>query len=485
MGTQRRLSTGVAGLDDVLSGGLLPERAYMVRGRPGTGKTILGLQFLSEGCGYGDDALCIHFEESTDDIILNAERLGIDVSDVEFIDLSPGADVFSERRSYDIFAVDETEGPDITNAIVDAVTNHDPDRVLVDPVTQLRHFTADVYRFRKEVMSFVNYLTKSGATALFTSQPTADARDSDLQFMCDGTIGLDYSAKGRTVQVTKFRGSDYQSGEHTVRISSGGLSVYPILVPRDHIQAFSAEQISSGVNELDSLLHGGIERGAVSVFSGPSGVGKTTTGTAFMQEAAARGERSVVYLFEETADVFRHRCSSIGMPVPEMEAEGTLAVEEIEPVMISPDEFASKVRREVEQQDARIVMLDGISGYRLSIRGDESNLVRELHSLCRYLKNMGVTVILVDDVPTVTGDFEVTSTHISYLADNIVFLRYIEIDGELRKSIGVLKKRASDFERTLREFEITDGGLRVGEPLSGLRGILTGMPDSNASTTDD
>lgn len=469
-----RVSTGVEGLDDVLEGGLVSERTYMIRGPPGTGKTILGLQFLT--ADPDDRSLCVNFEETTENIEQNAETLGIDVSGVEFLDLSPDSDVFTETQSYDVFAPDEVESESVTERIVEAVDRHDPDRVFVDPVTQLRHFSPDDYQFRKEVASFMSYLRERGATVLFSTQPTEEDPDDDLQFICDGTISMSRAEKGRVIEVPKFRGSDFQSGQHTVDIGAGGISVYPMLEPEQHRTEFDAESLSSGIDGLDTMLHGGIERGAVTVISGSSGVGKTTTGTAFMNEAAKREQRSVIYLFEETMETFTHRSEAIGIPVREMRDAGNLRVEEMEPLQVSADEFAAKVRKQVEEAGTEMVMIDGLSGYRLSIRGDEEQLVRELHSLCRYCKNMGVTVILTDAVEGVTGEFEPTSARISYLADNIMFLRYLELDGELHKATGVLKKRASDFERGLREFRITDDGIDVGEPLTDLRGVLTGTP---------
>jgi circadian clock protein KaiC len=215
----------------------------------------------------------------------------------------------------------------------------------------------------------------------------------------------------------------------------------------------------------------------VTIISGPTGVGKTTTGAQFMKEAAGRGERSAIYMFEETERTFLTRCSSVNIPVEEMRDRGTLSIEEIEALELSPQEFAHKVRTDVEAKGTQLVMIDGINGYDLSIRGDDSELRRKLHSLCRYLKSVGVTVILIDEVSSVTGEFEVTEGGISYLADNIVFLRHIEMKGELRKVIGVLKKRTSDFERTLRKFQITEHGIAIGEPLTNLRGILQGTPE--------
>jgi circadian clock protein KaiC len=295
--------------------------------------------------------------------------------------------------------------------------------------------------------------------------------------MSDGVLELDHDGDTRRVGVPKFRGSGTESGDHALVIRGDGLHVYPQLVPGDHRAAFTTEAIPSGVDELDALLGGGIERGTISVISGPTGVGKTTTGTQFAAEAASRGERSAVYLLEESAATYRHRSEAVDIPVREMERDGSLAVEEVEPLTVQPEEFADRVRREVEEHDTQVVLIDGIQGYRVSIQGEREDLVRKIHALGRYLRNMGVTVVFVDEVDAVAGEFRATNAGISYLADNVVYLRYLEIDGQLRKVVGVLKKRVGDFERTLREFAITGDGIVVGDPLTDLRGVLSGNPE--------
>jgi circadian clock protein KaiC len=290
-------------------------------------------------------------------------------------------------------------------------------------------------------------------------------------------IDLGYTEMGHRIDVPKFRGSAVQSGHHAMEITNSGIVVYPELRPQEHTKQFVAESISSGIPELDELLNGGFERGTVTVISGPTGAGKTTLGTQFMNEAAGRGERSVIYLFEESTSTFRERSETINIPVSDMEEQGTLHVAGMEPLSLSPQQFAQEVRKEVEANDTKIVMIDGISGYRVSLQGAEQDLTHKLHALCRYLTNMGVTVILVDETSTMMGEFSATETGISYLADNILFLRHIEYQGEIRKIAGVLKKRTSDFERSLRELEITEHGIKLGKPLTGLRGILSGIPD--------
>jgi len=472
-----RLSLGVSGLDSILAGGVLPERSYLVRGGPGTGKTILGLQYLLAGIENDETALYLSFEEPPENIIENAARLVFDVSGVEFLDLTPSGELFSDTRPYSIFEPDEVEVGTLTETISETVDRLQPDRIVLDSVNRMEALTADRYQFRQQLISMLEQLTDVGGTVLFTTQPTSEMPDDELQFLVDGTLELEFGPKGRTVQITKLRGSSFQSGRHTVRITDTGMVVYPKLVPGEYEREFVPDTVSSGVVGLDSLLNGGIERGTVTVLSGSTGVGKTTTGTSFAVESATRGERAAVYLFEESTGTFRHRCSGIGMPVDERAADGTLAIEAVEPVTISPDEFAHAVREEVETHGTQFVMIDGISGYRLSMRSDDDDIVTELHSLCRYLKNMGVTTVLLDDVSNITGNTEVTSHQISYLADNVIMLRYLEVDSELKKAVGVLKKRASDFERSLRSFEITADGIQIGEKLTGLRGILSGSPE--------
>jgi circadian clock protein KaiC len=253
--------------------------------------------------------------------------------------------------------------------------------------------------------------------------------------------------------------------------------VFPRLLPDTHAAEFEYETLGSGLPRLDDLLGGGIERGTVTVVSGPTGVGKSTTATQFLLAAAQRGERAAGYLFEESVASLRHRAKAIGMPVDEALESGHLHLEAVEPLAMSPDEFAATVREEVEERDASMVLIDGTAGYRLSLRDERDDVVAELHALCRYLRNVGVTVLLTEEVTDVTGPFNATEARISYLADSLVFLRYVEIRGEMHKAIGVLKKRLSDFEPTLRRLRITEDGLVVGDPMDDLHGVLTGTPE--------
>ncbi|WP_308572404.1 ATPase domain-containing protein [uncultured Methanobacterium sp.] len=468
--TKKKLSSGIPGLDEILMGGFVPQRSYLLRGLPGTGKTALGMHFLTEGVKNKEKVLFINMGEPTSQVISNAQAMGFDTEGIDFLDLSPDEDFFAKQEAYDIFSPSEVERESTTNTIIEKVQSLKPVRVFLDPITQFRYISTDEFQFRQQVLSFLRFLTDNGATVLFTSEFSEQDPDDDLQFMCDGIINLEFFKEGRSISVSKFRGSGFRFGEHSMRITPNGVKIYPRLRPTAQKHEFTPETISSGVPELDELLHGGIERGTITIISGPSGVGKTTVGVQFMKEAAGRGERSVVYTFEENASNLINRCESINIPVKSMINIGMLSVVPVEPLRYSPEEFAQLVRKEVDENGSKIVMIDSTSGYSLSLRGEDP--VSHLHALTKYLANAGVTVILINEVETLK-DLKITEIGISYLADNMVFLRYFEQEGELRKAIGVLKKRLSDFEKGIRELQITSQGISVGEPLN-IRGILSG-----------
>ncbi|MDN7135974.1 ATPase domain-containing protein [Pseudidiomarina terrestris] len=474
-----RIRTGISGFDEILHGGLIPERTYLIRGGPGAGKTTFGLHFLLSGAR--SNSLFITLGESEQQLRENAKLCGLPMDDVAVLDLSPSLEESGE--TYTLLESWEVEGNGVYERILSHAQEHRPERIVIDSLSQMRYLAADTFLFRKQVMSLLRKLTALGATVLFTSEEGAGDDDEILPFLSDGVISLEQSENGRHCQISKLRGSSFASGAHFFSLSDSGIRLYPRLVPGHHGRKVEHTLLGSGLPEFDALTHGGIERGTVTLLSGPTGVGKTTLGAQIMSEAAKRRERSVIYSFDEGSSTFFARCEQVSLPVSDMIADGYLNFEPVEPLHYSPDEFADRVRYEVEECNTTMVMIDSLSGYQQSVRGQ--GLEQRVHALCRYLVNMGVTVILVNEIFSITDQHtRVTEFGLSYLADNIIILRYIELESELRKSIGVLKKRAGNFERALREFEVSSEGLKVGQPFHGLRGILSGTPEINKSRQD-
>ena len=469
----KRVPTGIAGLDEVVHGGFVEGRTYLLSGPPGGGKTTIGWHFLTTGVAAGEPVLFITFGESQSDLLENARFSGFDVSDVAFCDLSPSADLFEHVRSYDIFPASEVELEPTTTRIIEAVESLRPKRIFIDSMTALRYLSNDAAQFRRQTLSFLRYMKDRGGCVLMTSESSREAPDDDVRFLADGVIDVGMNARSRTLTVAKFRGSDYRAGQHTLRLDAEGANVFPRLLPDDHGAAYAPDVLSWGNATLDAMTHGGLERGSITLVSGPSGVGKTTVSAQFVCAAAMRGARGAIYTFDERASTLRERCESVNIPMTELIADGRLDVVAVEALKYSADEFANLVRRDVERNDTAVVMIDSISGYRLSVA--QENLNERLHELARYLQNVGVTVVLVNELLDIT-EFRVTDVGITYIADNVILLRYIEqrtkAIAEIGRIVGVLKKRSSDFEKTFRPFALTTDGLRVGAPVDHLGGLM-------------
>ena len=471
------IPTGISGLDELLNGGAVPGRMYLARGPPGSGKTILGMHFLSRGLSADESVLFIHGEESKADIVANAAELDIELGGADFLDLGPESNFFTGERSYDLVEPQEIDDARFIDDIQETITERDPSRVCIDPITQLRYVETSRYQFRKRLVSLARFLKDRGTTVLATRTTRDGDTDEELASLSDGVVELERHDQGRRIRVPKHRGVGQMDGTHALEIRENGVEIYPSLIPESHDQRIDGDsQFSTGIDGVDDLLHGGIEAGTATFITGPTGVGKTTLATYLLAEAAREGAKPVGYLFEESLGAFTYRSGEFGVSIDACRERG-LTLEAVEPLNLSPEEFARKVERQVEERGSEFVFIDGIDAYKLSLQGDEDRLGEKLHALVRYLTNLGVTVVLTDETRRITGMSRPTSTDVSYVADNILYLSYLETDGRLRRAIGTLKKRVGGFEHTLREFQISKDGLEVGDPLTGVQGVLRGTPE--------
>jgi circadian clock protein KaiC len=473
--TDSRLSTGVEGLNEILAGGLIRPRNVLIRGSPGSGKTIFGLHFLSAGVDADETALYVNMGEPQAYVEETADAFDLHTEQIQFHNISPSKEQFSERNTYTVFESAEVEQPEFISELREEIDRIEPDRVLLDPITEFRHLTTDERQFRTGILGLLDYLKEVDATAMLTSQAGGPITDDDIQFLVDTVISLEVTPESRMVAVSKFRGSSFRRGNHFYDITEAGLTVWPALVPGTRERVSDVGTLSSGVDELDELLSGGLDQGTVTMLTGPTGVGKTTTGLQFLIQAALDGTQSVLFQFEEAEWTIRKRAESIGLPLQAALESGNLSIVDISPDGYTVGEFENLVREAVAD-GTEVVMIDGSQGFQENLRGID-NATSALLRIGRFLRSAGVTTLLINEVHQITGNFQASEERTSNLADNIVFLRHVEYRGEMRKVIGTLKMRTSDFERSLRELAITSDGVRVGEPLPQLRGILTGTPD--------
>lgn len=484
--TVERLSSGIDGLDTILNGGYLSQRAYLIRGKVGTGKTSVGMHFLSasdvsETFGH---SLCITFGERPELLDYNAQIMGIPTDNIAYLDLSPNSQFFTEYQSYSVFHSHEIETAPVTQSIIAALEEHQPERVFIDAMTQLHYLTSDKFQAHSFILSLIRYLTSRDITLLYTSSQEDEEPDIQLQSIADGIVQLEFERKVRYVSIKKMRGSTFLGDRHTMRFTDTGVEMYPRLLEDDIIpQPFQIETMSSGIPELDELLGGGVDRGTVTIITGPTGIGKTTLGLQFMKEAGGRGERSVLYCFEEDRRTLIKRGEGLNMPLKDMLDNGSLNIVQIRPLQMTADEFAAHIRQEVEEKQVSIVMIDSVAGYKLSLPGN--NLLEYLHVLSKYLRSNGVTLIIVNETHRLSEAFRVTESGISYLMDTVIFMRYFERDGRLHHAIGALKKRVGSFEKVMRELRFGDYGLSVGKRLRSLVGLLGDLVDKADLVDED
>ncbi|NYE58974.1 circadian clock protein KaiC [Duganella sp. 1224] len=473
------LSTGVAGLDDVLTGGLTRDRLYLVEGEPGTGKTTLALQFLLEGRRRGEPTLYITLAETAIELRSVAQSHGWDLDGIHVEEIIPDESALDPEQQYTIFHPSEIELGNTTQRILAAIDQHQPRRAVLDSLSELQLLAGNPLRYRRQVLALKQYLSSRHCTTIFLDDRTALSTDLQVRSVAHAVLTLDladqaYGAERRRLRVVKYRGVAYRGGAHDYKIIKGGLYVYPRLVAAESRESGVRQQLSSGLAALDALIGGGLEEGMSTLLTGPSGTGKSSLAAQFVHAATGRGEQCAMFLFEEARNNMLIRSANLGFSLRAAIDSGLLHVQQVDPAELAPGEFASAVMQAVEH-GARLVVIDSLSGY-LNAVPDERFLIVHLHELLTYLGQRGVVTILVGVQQGMLGGGMSTAVDASYLADNIIMLRYFEAEGEVRQAISVFKKRGSAHERTLRRFELGADGVRVGPVLKDFHGVLTGVP---------
>jgi circadian clock protein KaiC len=473
------LSSGIAGLDNILGGGLTRDRIYLIEGEPGTGKTTTGLQFLVEGAKNGESVVYITLAETSSELQGVGESHGWNMEGIHIQEVLPSENLLQPEAQYTMFHPSEVEMGTTMQLILTAIEERKPTRVVIDSLSELQLLADTPLRYRRQVLALKQFFASRSCTVMMLDDRTAAGIDLQVRSIAHGVITLEqsvkeYGAERRRVRVVKYRGMAFRGGMHDYDIQYGGLCVYPRLVAAESRVMEKRVQLKSGLVALDSLLGGGLEEGTSTLIAGPPGTGKSSLAAQFVAAAAERGQSSAMFLFEEAANNLLNRADGLGMRVRGPYDKGLLTIQQIDPAELSPGEFATAVCRAADQ-GAKVVVIDSINGY-LNAMPDERFLTTHLHELLTYLGQRGVVTILVGVQQGMLGGQMSTTVDASYLADNVLMLRYFEHDGEVKQAVSVFKKRGSLHERTIRQFSMSAEGIHVGEVLRGFRGILTGVP---------
>jgi circadian clock protein KaiC len=474
--------TGLEGLDTIIGGGLPSKCMYLVQGDPGSGKTTLALQFLFEGRRRGESVLYITLSEVREELEMVAASHGWSLEGIPLLEFSAIESLLQPEAQTTVFHASELELGKVSQLLRDEIRKHQPKRLVFDSLSEFRLLAETPLRYRRQLLNLKQELAQQGSTVLLLDDKMDNNRigsDPHVLSLTHGVIEMeqlspDYGKSRRRLRVMKMRGVHFSEGYHDYVIQTGGIRVYPRLIAADHQVDFRPESLSSGCPPLDQLLGGGLDRGTTNLFMGPAGTGKSTLALKYACSMAQRGERSLLFTFDETRNIMVARAEALAFGLSKHLHDGLVEIQQVDPAEISPGEFAGRIQAGVEQ-GARMIVIDTLNGYLNAMPGEQF-LANQLHELSTYLNQLGVVTIFTLAQHGVVTALD-SPVDLSYLADSVVSLRYFEAAGAMKKAISVIKKRSGEHEKTIREFVLETGrGIRIGEPLREFQGVLTGSP---------
>ena len=491
-GIATKASFGIAGLDDITCGGLARGRVFLLEGSPGTGKTTIASQLLLAGAAAGERCLYITLSETEDELREGAASHGWTIpAGFEIFELLPPESLLDEDQQQSLLYSSDLELGETTRRIFEVFERVKPDRVVIDSLSEIRLLAQGSLRYRRQILALKHYFAQNRTTVLLLDDLTSETQDKTVHSVAHGVLRLEelspnYGPDRRRLRVLKYRGLSFRGGYHDFIIEHGGVRVFPRLVAAEHRTDFARDCVGSGLPELDALLGGGLERGSSTLILGPAGTGKSLLALSFLATAIRRGENAAMFVFDEELGLLFSRARGLGIDLQALAETRRLIIEQVDAAELTPGEFSQRVRRCVEQHGARTVVIDSINGYKAAMPA-EQDLILHMHELLQYLNRQGVMTFLTVAQHGLVGDM-VSPVDVTYLADAVILLRYFEASGRVRRAISIVKKRTGAHEDTIREFQIGDHGITLGQPLTRFQGVLRGVPslvDENGRTAAD
>ncbi|MDI6028166.1 ATPase domain-containing protein [Corticibacterium sp. UT-5YL-CI-8] len=477
-GDANQVGSGVPGLDHVLRGGFARARSHLLEGRPGCGKTTIGLQFLIDGVKSGERCLYITLSESKRELHSVAARHGFDLTGIDIFELIPPELSLDPRQRQTLVHSSDLELGETVEMVLAEVERLKPHRIVFDSVSEIRLLSQGILRYRRQVLALKSFFLLHNITVLLLDDLTGEQDDINLHSVCHGVVLLEqlvpiYGGERRRLRVIKMRGVQIRGGYHDFVIWSGGVTVFPRLVAAEHPAEDGGEDAKSNT-ELDTLMDGGLDRGTTTLFMGPSGTGKSSIAISYLYAALENGEAGYLMVFDETLNVVKQRSAGMGMSLDPFVESGLLKLDQIDPAELTPGELAGRIKHAVESQGAKIVVIDSLTGY-LHSMPEEQYLVLQMHEIITYLNQKGIVTLLLLANHGLVGQMN-SQVDITYLSDTVVLLRYFEAHGRIRRAVSVVKKRTGKHEDTIREFTLSSKGVIVGNALTDFSGVLTGVP---------